>query len=454
MNDNAESHTGDTRATDGKRAFISYAGADAKRAEEVCTSLESRDLSCWMAPRDVPPGAEYGEAVARAIRECGSLVLLLSSAANDSPMVRREVELALGAGKPVFPVRIEDVLPARGLEIYVSSTHWINAWEGEFDTHLATLAGVLADDRALYEQAETIRSRRRRKAVRERVSWTSVAVVLIAIAALLIAIVRQRSGAGGLSDQAREIAKRYGVQVDKVSADDFGVNFLMWNAGEWSDGLPMLRVDMPGGLESLVPYQMIQIRVGDLPWQILYEDHEGYVSAMITNAELEADGPVSFRIVAEDNEESRPSYGPFTVDFSIREAIEQVVDRREEQYRKAIDEAEWARADYGMWRFTDELAGQPMHIVRAIHVGASEQRLDTTWTIPRAKSWLEDPFGGVESVARVGEPVSIDMMSEAINVLQPFTKAPELFAQIEYLDGSRSEVRRFESDYRAPGSTR
>lgn len=37
--------------------FISYASRDAGVAETVCQSLESHGASCWIAPRDVKPGA-------------------------------------------------------------------------------------------------------------------------------------------------------------------------------------------------------------------------------------------------------------------------------------------------------------------------------------------------------------------------------------------------------------
>lgn len=37
--------------------FISYAAADKPVADAACATLESRKIRCWIAPRDVVPGA-------------------------------------------------------------------------------------------------------------------------------------------------------------------------------------------------------------------------------------------------------------------------------------------------------------------------------------------------------------------------------------------------------------
>jgi len=37
--------------------FISHSSEDAKVARAICAALENRGLSCWIAGRDVGPGA-------------------------------------------------------------------------------------------------------------------------------------------------------------------------------------------------------------------------------------------------------------------------------------------------------------------------------------------------------------------------------------------------------------
>src|ERR671914_1230780 len=107
-------------------AFISYASDDREKAEAICTSLEAQGFVCWIAPRDVRAGREYGDEIIRGLERSAAVVLVLSEAANTSVFVRREVERAISKQKPVFPVRIEDVTPSPGLELFISGTHWID----------------------------------------------------------------------------------------------------------------------------------------------------------------------------------------------------------------------------------------------------------------------------------------------------------------------------------------
>lgn len=124
--------------------FISYATADRVRAFEICHHLESLGHSCWIAPRNIRAGHDYGEEIIRGIEQSRCFVLVLSAAANTSIYVKREVERAVSKGKPVFPVRVEDVMPSPALELHLASLHYLDAWTGVFRDHMATLAKQLS----------------------------------------------------------------------------------------------------------------------------------------------------------------------------------------------------------------------------------------------------------------------------------------------------------------------
>jgi hypothetical protein len=130
-------------------AFISYASDDREKAEGICTNLEAQGFVCWIAPRDVRAGREYADEIIRGLERSAAVVLVLSEAANTSVFVRREVERAVSKQKPVFPVRIEDVTPSPGLELFISGTHWIDAWTGRWDDHMTRLARDLGDASAV-----------------------------------------------------------------------------------------------------------------------------------------------------------------------------------------------------------------------------------------------------------------------------------------------------------------
>jgi hypothetical protein len=126
-------------------AFISYAGADRARAEDICAHLEDHGLRCWIAPRDVRGGREYASEILVGIERSAALVLVLSAAANESQFVPREVERAVAKGRPLIPVRVEEVLPASGLELFVSATHWIDAWAGDREAQLDRVYAAVRD---------------------------------------------------------------------------------------------------------------------------------------------------------------------------------------------------------------------------------------------------------------------------------------------------------------------
>src|SRR6202044_1065173 len=47
--------------------FVSYASQDATVAAALVEALERHGIVCWIAPRDVKPGAQYADAIVRAI---------------------------------------------------------------------------------------------------------------------------------------------------------------------------------------------------------------------------------------------------------------------------------------------------------------------------------------------------------------------------------------------------
>ncbi|MSO55737.1 MAG: toll/interleukin-1 receptor domain-containing protein [Acidobacteria bacterium] len=103
--------------------FISHALADKTIADMVCATLEQQGIRCWIAPRDVQPGAAWGEAIVSAIRGSRVLVLVFSDHANASKHIQREVERAIDHEIPILPFRIENVVPSGALEDSLSGVH-------------------------------------------------------------------------------------------------------------------------------------------------------------------------------------------------------------------------------------------------------------------------------------------------------------------------------------------
>jgi hypothetical protein len=89
------------------RVFISCASADKPVADDVCAALESAGILCWIAPRDVKPGALYADAIVRAITSAKALVLVLSESSIASSHVGKEVERASSKKRPIIALRID-----------------------------------------------------------------------------------------------------------------------------------------------------------------------------------------------------------------------------------------------------------------------------------------------------------------------------------------------------------
>jgi Tol biopolymer transport system component len=123
--------------------FISYATHDRDTADAVCQFLEGHRIPCWMAPRDVQPGAQYADAIVHAINDAPALVLLMSAAAMESSHVAREVERAGSKHKPLIAFRLDLAPPNPALEYFLSGSQWIDVPALGMNAALAKLASAL-----------------------------------------------------------------------------------------------------------------------------------------------------------------------------------------------------------------------------------------------------------------------------------------------------------------------
>lgn len=93
--------------------FISYSSRNKPTALAICHVLEGHGVRCWMAPRDIPPGADYGDVIDEAIVACRLFVLVFSEPASLSQWVKGELNLAFTEKKIIIPYRIDET-PVEG----------------------------------------------------------------------------------------------------------------------------------------------------------------------------------------------------------------------------------------------------------------------------------------------------------------------------------------------------
>lgn len=123
--------------------FICHSSKDRTIANAICSTLEQHHIRCWIAPRDVIPGSDYGGEIIEAIGGTKLTVLVFSSNSNESPHVRREVERTISHGIPVLPFRVEEITPSPALEYFISDAHWLDAMTPPLEQHLDHLVGTV-----------------------------------------------------------------------------------------------------------------------------------------------------------------------------------------------------------------------------------------------------------------------------------------------------------------------
>ena len=125
--------------------FISHAKDDKGKADLVCSLLEQAGIRCWIAPRDVRPGRNWGSEIIRGLDNAKVMILLLSAGSNRSRPVIKEVERAFGKEIVIIPVRISEVVPSEALEFFLSSDQWFDAITAPLEAHLDRLASAVKE---------------------------------------------------------------------------------------------------------------------------------------------------------------------------------------------------------------------------------------------------------------------------------------------------------------------
>ena len=107
------------------RIFISHATEQRATAQHICAFLEAGGKKCWIAPRDISIGNNYGEEIIKGIEGSDAFVLLFDKAANESQHVLREVERAVSKKLPIVVYRLDNTVPSKAMEYFLLSIQWL-----------------------------------------------------------------------------------------------------------------------------------------------------------------------------------------------------------------------------------------------------------------------------------------------------------------------------------------
>lgn len=180
--------------------FVSYEKHDAALAEDIVAFLEGQGIPCWIAPRDISSGEDYGGEITRAIRNASIVVLVGSDWTRESIHVRNEVGLAFREGLTIIPYCAGDCELGDSLDFFLATTHRVIPTEEKSDDFAAIAELVRSKSGFLPSLAVNGKHSGR---------WRSTAVIALAVlaAAMLILwlVMPLRTGAIRSSTDAETI---------------------------------------------------------------------------------------------------------------------------------------------------------------------------------------------------------------------------------------------------------
>ena len=110
-----------------KEVFISYSTKDTEIAFALLETFESYGLDCWIAPRNIPKGAQWAEEIDNAIQNARVFVVIVSSHSVESRQVPKEIALAVSSCESIFPFRIDDTGLQGTFRYYLSDYQFTDA---------------------------------------------------------------------------------------------------------------------------------------------------------------------------------------------------------------------------------------------------------------------------------------------------------------------------------------
>jgi hypothetical protein len=189
--------------------FISHSSKDHKLAIALCHYMETRGLRCWMAPRDIQGGTEYGDAIIKAIKASKIMVVVFTASSNISKAVKHEVERAFHHQLIIIPFRTQNIIPEQSFEFFLSATHWLDAIEGNAEDYFEALyvncTSLLNVERQHMATASTLVTPRKRKQIITYILAISAVAIISLIAYMVIVHQSQKSSGENLKKDSANI---------------------------------------------------------------------------------------------------------------------------------------------------------------------------------------------------------------------------------------------------------
>lgn len=187
--------------------FISYSKHDKDLVFSICNYLEKNGLTCWIAPRNIPPGTEYAAEIIKGIENCKLFLLMYSDTANQSQHVLREVGRAVHRNAPIIAYRITKAKPTKSMEYFLETIQWLDAPYKDCSSPEALLQAIknVLEHKDIPVSTAPVKAHLSPLNLLHKYSTYVAGVLLIAVLVLIITIFRLNKTNPALNTQANQL---------------------------------------------------------------------------------------------------------------------------------------------------------------------------------------------------------------------------------------------------------
>jgi hypothetical protein len=132
-----------TTAEAGPYVFVSYVSSDRHLVLPIVERLQAAGVPVWIDFISIPPGANYGLEISKAIQACSALVLAITPSALQSRNVKQEIQLGWKHHRPYLPLLIEPTTLPPEIEYWLEGYQWIQIHDRAEGEWLPRMIGAL-----------------------------------------------------------------------------------------------------------------------------------------------------------------------------------------------------------------------------------------------------------------------------------------------------------------------
>lgn len=170
------------------RIFISHATEDKKLALQLVGYIESTtEYKCWMAPRDIPNGKSWLDAINEGVRNCAGIILIFSPHAAHSTWVINEITSGRNQGKAIFPFMITHGETDSSLFLMVNHLQWVDGTGNPPSKFRELVEGLDTHYNATSSHLPTTRIEQKRRLPK----WVLFAIAAVVVILVAVGVTRQ-----------------------------------------------------------------------------------------------------------------------------------------------------------------------------------------------------------------------------------------------------------------------